>query len=192
MIDLGTHGGPASMAFGINTAGQVVGYSDTHTPTGDQRHAFITGPSGMSMIDLGTLRGTYSIAYGINDAGRVVGYSYTASGEGHAFITGPKGVGMTDLGALGGCAAYGINAAGEVVGQAGHAFVTGPNGVGITDLNSLVSLPGVTFTKAMDINNHGQVVVVGSIPEPQTYALLLAGLGLIGIMARRRMSAPHS
>jgi probable HAF family extracellular repeat protein len=137
------------MAFGINTAGQVVGYSDTHTPTGDQRHAFITGPSGMSMIDLGTLRGTYSIAYG-------------------------------------------INAAGEVVGQAGHAFVTGPNGVGITDLNSLVSLPGVTFTKAMDINNHGQVVVVGSIPEPQTYALLLAGLGLIGVMARRRMSPPHS
>jgi probable HAF family extracellular repeat protein len=137
------------MAFGINTAGQVVGYSDTHTPTGDQRHAFITGPSGMSMIDLGTLRGTYSIAYG-------------------------------------------INAAGEVVGQAGHAFVTGPNGVGITDLNSLVSLSGVTFTKAMDINNHGQVVVVGSIPEPQTYALLLAGLGLIGVMARRRMSPPHS
>jgi hypothetical protein len=64
--------------------------------------------------------------------------------------------------------------------------------VGITDLNSLVSLPGVTFTKAMDINNHGQVVVVGSIPEPQTYALLLAGLGLIGVMARRRMSPPHS
>jgi probable HAF family extracellular repeat protein len=143
------------MAFGINTAGQVVGYSDTHTPTGDQRHAFITGPSGMSMIDLGTLRGTYSIAYGINDAGRVVGNSYTASGE-------------------------------------GHAFITGHNGVGITDLNSLVSLPGVTFTKAMDINNHGQVVVVGSIPEPQTYALLLAGLGLIGVMARRRMSPPHS
>jgi hypothetical protein len=51
-----------------------------------------------------------------------------------------------------------------------------------------VSLSGVTFTKAMDINNHGQVVVVGSIPEPQTYALLLAGLGLIGVMARRRMS----
>ena len=146
----------------------------------------------MSMIDLGTLRGTYSIAYGINATGRVVGYSYTASGEGHAFITGHNGVGMTDLGAPGGGAAYGINAAGEVVGQAGHAFVTGPNGVGITDLNSLVSLSGVTFTKAMDINNHGQVVVVGSIPEPQTYALLLAGLGLIGVMARRRMSPPHS
>jgi probable HAF family extracellular repeat protein len=72
------------MAFGINTAGQVVGYSDTHTPTGDQRHAFITGPSGMSMIDLGTLRGTYSIAYGINAAGEVVGQA------GHAFVTGPQ------------------------------------------------------------------------------------------------------
>jgi hypothetical protein len=66
-----------------------------------------------------------------------------------------------------------------------HAFITGPNGVGMTDLNLLVSLPGVTFTDATAINNHGQVAVLG-VPEPETYALLLAGLGLISFMARRR------
>jgi hypothetical protein len=56
----------------------------------------------------------------------------------------------------------------------------------MTDLNSLVSLPGVVLTDARAINDHGQVIVQGSmIPEPETYALLLAGLGLIGVMPRR-------
>ncbi|PTR13654.1 MULTISPECIES: PEP-CTERM sorting domain-containing protein [unclassified Nitrosospira] len=70
----------------------------------------------------------------------------------------------------------------------GHAFVTGPNGAGMTDLNSLVSLPAnVVLTAATAINNHGQVVVNASIvPEPETYALMLAGLGLIGFLTRRK------
>ena len=29
-------------------------------------------------------------------------------------------------------------------------------------------------------------VQIGSVPEPETYALMLAGLGLVGFMARRR------
>lgn len=33
------------------------------------------------------------------------------------------------------------------------------------------------------------VPLVGPIPEPSTYALMLAGLGLVGFMARRRRSA---
>ena len=106
---------------------------------------------------------------------------------------------MTDLGTLGGgySSALGINDAGQVVGwtdtPAGvrHAFITGPNGVGMTDLNSLVSLPGGDFlTTATGINNHGQVPAVGSfIPEPETYAMLLAGLGLLGFIANRRKTA---
>ena len=106
---------------------------------------------------------------------------------------------MTDLGTLGGDSSYalGINDAGQVVGwshtAAGdqHAFITGPNGVGMTDLNSLVSLPGGDFlTNATGINNHGQVAAIGNpIPEPETYAMLLAGLGLLGFIARGRKTA---
>ena len=92
--------------------------------------------------------------------------------------------------------AYGINDAGQVVGYSGtaagtkHAFITGPNGVGMTDLNSLVSQSGgVVLTEATGINNHGQVAAIGSpIPEPEIYALMLAGLGLVGFMARRRQT----
>jgi hypothetical protein len=69
-----------------------------------------------------------------------------------------------------------------------HAFVTGPDGVGMTDLNSLVSLPNdIYLYRAMGINNHGQMIADGLfIPEPETYVMLLAGLGVLGLMTRRR------
>jgi hypothetical protein len=61
----------------------------------------------------------------------------------------------------------------------------------MTDLNSLVSVPGgVALSEATGINNHGQVAVISAlIPEPETYAMLLAGLGLLGFIARRRKTA---
>ena len=51
--------------------------------------------------------------------------------------------------------------------------------------------------KAMDINDNGQVIANGfftsaspvpSIPEPQSYALMLAGLSLIEFVAWRQKS----
>ena len=32
----------------------------------------------------------------------------------------------------------------------------------------------------------GQLSLISQVPEPETYAMLLAGLGLVGFMARRR------
>ncbi len=182
-------------AGGINDTGQVVGWSSIAT---GESHAFITGPNGVGMTDLGTLGGLGSGATGINATGQVVGTSYTSAGERHLFLTGPNGAGMTDLGTLGGVygSATGINDAGQVTGwldtAAGYrAFITGPNGVGMDDLNSLVNLPaGVVLERALAINNMGQVVALASIvPEPESYALMLAGLALIGVMVRRKQKS---
>jgi probable HAF family extracellular repeat protein len=204
MTDLGTLGGGYSSATGINDAGRVVG--DFTTDKGFT-HAFITGPNGVGMTDLGTFGiadpghpYTFSAAYGINDAGQVVGQSYNEAKQDHAFITGPNGTGMTDLGTLGGdnfSSALGINDMGQVVGYSfttseghSHAFITGPNGAGMTDLGSLVNLPAnITSIYATAINNQGQMAAVGVVPEPETYAMLLSGLGLIGFLARRRAAA---
>jgi probable HAF family extracellular repeat protein len=168
------------------------------SPVFAQPRSYILDTNGQGWTELGTLGGHYSYARGINDAGQVVGESGTTVVEGppsHAFITGPDGVGMTDLGSLGGdySVATGINDAGQVIGifhtAAGeqHAFITGPDGVGMTDLHSLVELPaGFILYSVDDINNEGQVIVTGTIPEPQSYALMLAGLILLGFVTRRK------
>ena len=43
--------------------------------------------------------------------------------------------------------------------------------------------------RAVGINNNGQIIALATtIPEPETYALMLAGLGLIGFVGWRQKS----
>jgi probable HAF family extracellular repeat protein len=105
-------------------------------------------------------------------------------------------------------AARGINNAGQVVGYSlssgGFEQAVIWNGTTPTVLNGL---PGATDSFANAINNAGQVVgssytsgggeaVIWNgttpIPEPSSYAMLLAGLGLIGFIAYRRKNDSYN
>ncbi len=173
--DLGTLGGPSSVANGINASGQAVGSANLGTTTDPTNqvfpsHAFISSTGGGPLRDLGTLAGggnTFnSMANGINASGQVVGQSDTASiGITHAFISGINGGSLRDLGTLGDAnsnsVAYAINTSGQVVGRSdlaggamSHAFLSAANGGVLTDLGTL----GGSFSTAFGINDAGQVV----------------------------------
>lgn len=176
--DLGTLGGDRSEGREINDSGQVVGSSTTEI--GGQPHAFVTGPNGAGMIDLGTMGGKTSGSYSINNLGEVVGYA---------------GFGLECPFCTPDAFLY------------SHGIM-----VNLTRLDEVLSA-GWTRIVAVDINDHGQIVGYGMIgevqhafllsgadeeffstyvpvpapiPEPQTYAMLLAGLGLLGFTARQR------
>ena len=188
----------------INNTGQVTGFS--WVGLGTDERAFITGPNGAGITSLGTL-GTdpFSYSYGlsINNSGQVVGSSSTNSGD-SAFITGPNGTGMTSLSFLGGIhgIASGINDQGQVVGWADTAqgttdafFFSDGNMTDLSVAHSIVEA-GWTNLRPAAINDEGQIAGHGTlygseqafllspIPEPETYAMFLAGLGLMGFIAR--------
>src|SRR6476660_5139924 len=67
LINIGTLGGEYGNGRGINTAGDIAGYS---TLANGSYRAFLY-TSGQ-MINLGTLGADYSVAYDLNDSGQVV------------------------------------------------------------------------------------------------------------------------
>ena len=122
LTDLGTiPGDTGSEAWGMNNAGQVVGYSGPYNGSPDC-HAFLY--TGGQMHDLGNLGG-YGMgnrANAINNNGQIVGWSTNASGDRDGFLY--SNGQMQDLGNLGGIygligsVAGGINDLGQVVGSA--------------------------------------------------------------------------
>lgn len=70
-------------------------------------------------------------------------------------------------------------AAGAVAGTFSHTFATGglyTVSLGVVDVND------VTGNSQFSVNN----LQVSAVPEPESYALLLAGLGLMGTLIRKR------
>ncbi len=152
--------GANSAALGINSKGEVVGYSFQ----GEDYQAFFYSPSDQSVTNLGSLGGKINAACAINDAGQVVGYSQDGNGNLLA-CTFPRNQPIISLGTLDGAAsseAFGINNHGAVVGdsQSGaqnHRPVLFSKG-SVQDLGLGVSNEPDAVETAYGINDAGQIV----------------------------------
>lgn len=166
-----------SHAFDINESGQVVGGSSREF--GFFSQAFITGDNGEGMINLGTLGGRAGAATAVNDEGLAIGASTLSmrGNEYNAFIY--AGGGLTNLTTLP-----------ELV-HAGWTdiVVTDINNhnqiVGYGDLNNELHSFLLSFTS--DTVFTPQDLYIPPIPEPSTYLMLLAGLGLLGFVGKYRL-----
>ncbi|HAT33347.1 MAG TPA: hypothetical protein DCW29_21620 [Janthinobacterium sp.] len=175
-------GGRNSDATAINDAGQIVGSSFT-----DSGFVHATQWQGGVMVDLDTQNSTQSFASGLNNMSQVVGNFYgNFSGvlDFHAALW--SGGTMFDLNSFLDAAtvkagwtlgdARGINDSGWVVGSAFNSYTHDQHAFMLSTSGGPVPVDPVP---------PGPVLPV---PEPESYAMLLAGLALTGCVARRRGS----
>jgi probable HAF family extracellular repeat protein len=157
---LSSFGGGYSKPEAINNDGQVVGTSLTAS-----RFYHATLWSGSSVVDLGTLddQSYSSGALGINTSGQVVGYSYTSAGS-RAFIW--DGSKMLDLNSF--LDGNDVNA-GWVLNSA-------------SDINDKGSIIGMAYNSQLGVSRN---FLLQAIPEPETYMMLILGLGFMGVATRR-------
>ena len=165
--DLGTLGGPNSIAIGINDRGSIVGWSQVSLDPGPfgfpNLHAAIWKNG--KITDMGSFGGPISLALSVNNQDVAVGQSMLPAFFPHAFAW--QGGSLTDLGTLPGdfaSGANGINSAGQIVGfsaaDVGSAACLWEAGQPI-DLNAQISDPAWQLAVANSINDAGQIAGFG-------------------------------
>jgi probable HAF family extracellular repeat protein len=179
--------GSFSIAYGINDAGQVVGWANERM-SGRLTRAFLWDTT-HGMRDIGTLGGDGAIASAVNREGQVVGESDIPSSQkkrtsmgngthaGHAFLW--TSGHMRDLGTLPGDAssqANAVNDVGQVVGQSGrsgdtqlsHPFLWGAS----SGMTRLPTLSGYSSSVVLSINDAGQAVGYSVLAGRESRAVL--------------------
>ena len=160
---LGTYGtDPASIAYGINDIGQVVGESFPE-PYNLGRAFLWTSADGMQ--DLGTLGSSGASAHSINNSGTVAGTSVLLNSDRFEPFVWTKSERMQWLGSLGGQGYYNVardlNNSNEVVGTSSaadgsnHTFVWNEK-TGMLDIGKLS--PKDASSYGTGINDLGQIV----------------------------------
>jgi probable HAF family extracellular repeat protein len=157
-----------SRANAINEAGEIVGYRGLFNDEVTQYAAYWKDGN---FIDLGVLtEADYSSeAFDINNQGIIVGASHMSGEHGDN----PRAV-IWDGGQI-----YDLNSfLADSVLEAGWQLL------GATAINDKGQIVGYVYNRGID--HSGSVFLLTPVPEPETYAMMLAGLGVIGIAARRR------
>ena len=180
MTDLGTLGGPDSVAWFVNELGQVAGQSTINSIPSPTTGVPTVDPffwDHGKMVDVGNLGGTFSFVSGLNNRGQVIG-TMNLRGDlaNHPFFW-DRGV-LTDMGTLGGNDGVpnAINDAGEVVGFASSQEIQAlaflwKQGVMI----NLGTVDGDQCSAAHSINTMGQIVGESSpscFSAPEVHAFL--------------------
>ena len=178
MHDLGTLGGPNSIAIGINDRNWLVGWSQASFDLGvfgiPNLHAVIWQNGGIR--DMGSFGGPISLALAINNNGLAVGQSMLPDFSVHAF-TWQNGV-LSDLGTLPGdsqSGAGGVNSQGEIVGFSGNDTTQAAclwQHQRPVDLNTRISDPAWQLAGANSINDRGQIAGYGFL-NGELHAFLL-------------------
>jgi probable HAF family extracellular repeat protein len=198
-IDLGTFGGPNSWTNwgGINESGDAVGYAETPKPDPNGEDFCFFGTQLTcrpflwhegKMKQLPTLGGNNGQASAINSRGQVVGTAETSMTEsGCSFHTAPpvlwqngKAQALPTVSGDRDGFAYGINNAGQAVGDTGvctsslHA-VSWQDGMA----NELPGLGGVLFTVAFAISNHGEIAGASDLSGDATFHATIWQNGMV-------------
>jgi probable HAF family extracellular repeat protein len=163
--DLGTlPGDGSSEAFGINSSGQVVGYSEASSGSACSAFLYANG----TMHNLGNAGWGNSYAFGINDSGQVVGtFRNAANGYNQGFLYSNST--MTPIGPFSGGPdtwAFGINGSGQIV---GYSVSSQTPAEAFLYSNGTVTALGAG-TAATAINDSGQVAGYTSAFVPFLYS----------------------